>query len=132
MRKVLSALLAIVLVAAVFVPAASARGGRGFHSGGRFHGGHAHGGGRFHGGHGCFGCGFGFGFFSGAVLGGALAAPYYYRPYPYPYYVAPPVYTAPQPYCSTQQGYWQQVPMSSDAGFTTFQNVWVPQQTVCR
>ncbi len=126
MKKLLSALLAIVLVAAVSVPTASARGGRGFH-GGR----------HFRGGHGCFGCGFGFGFFTGAVLGGVLAAPYYYRPYPYyyppyPYYGAPPVYGAPQPYCYTQPGYWQQVPMSSSGGYTTYQNVWVPQQTVCR
>ena len=122
MKKFLGLLLAIVLVVAVSVPTASAWGGRGFHGGGRFQGGR-----------GCFGCGFGFGFFSGAVLGGAWAAPSY-APYPYPYYYygAPPVYAPPQPYCSTQPGYWQQVPLASSGGFTTYQNVWVPEQTVCR
>ncbi len=119
MKRLLIPVLAILLVAAVSVPTASARGGHG-----RFHGG-------WHRGGGCFGCGFGLGFFSGAVLGGALAAPYYYYP-PYPYYVAPPAYAPPQPYCYTQPGYWQQVPMSSDGGYTTYQNVWVPQQAVCR
>ena len=126
MKKFLSALLAIVLVAAVLVPMADARGGRGGF----------HGGGGFHRGHGCFGCGFGFGFFSGVVLGGALAAPYYYYPYYYPYngpYGSPYYYPpAPQPNCYTQQGYWSQVPMSQDSGFTTYQNVWVPGSTVCR
>jgi hypothetical protein len=29
---------------------------------------------------------------AGAVVGGALAAPYYYRPYPYPYYYSGPGY----------------------------------------
>ncbi len=122
MKKLLPVLLAVVLVMTVFVPTASAwrRGG-------------------------CFGCGFGFGFFTGAVVGTALAAPfyyypryypyYYYPPYPYypayPSYVAPPAYAAPQPSCYSQQGYWQQAPVSS-GGFTTYQNVWVPPQTVCR
>jgi hypothetical protein len=123
MKKVLGVLLAIVLVTAVLVPTADAWRGGGHHGGG------------FRGGHGCFGCGFGLGFFSGAVLAG----PYYNSPYnspyyspPYPYYGAPPAYAAPEPSCYTQPGYWQQVPMSSSGGFTTYQNVWVPQQSVCR
>lgn len=123
MKKLLMVLLAIVLVAGVLVPTGSAW-GRGSHGG--WHRG------------GCFGCGFGFGFFSGAVVGGILAAPYYYPPYYYapsyyPPYYAPPAYAAPpRPSCYTQQGYWQQAPMSSSGGFTTYQNVWVPPQTVCR
>ena len=119
MKKFLSVLLVVMLVAVVAVPTASARDGRAFH-GGR----------DFQHGHGCFGCGFGLGVFSGAVIGGALAAPYYYAPYPY--YVAPPAYPAPQPYCYTQPGSWQQVPVSTAGGYTTYQNVWVPEQTVCR
>ncbi len=59
----------------------------------------------------------------GGVLGGALAAPYY---------APPPFYVAPQPYCYTQPGYWSQVPAYGYGGYTTYQNVWVPPQTVCR
>lgn len=124
MKKFLGALLAMMLVAAVAVPTATAGGDRPFHRGRHFHHGH-----------GCYGCGFGLGFFSGAVVGGALAGPYYYHPYyyaPYPTYVAPPVYVAPPPSCATQPGYWQQVPLSDSGGYTTYQNVWVPGQTVCR
>ncbi len=107
MKKLLIVLLAIVMVAAVSVPTASAD--RGWH----------------HRGGGCFGCGFGLGFFSGAVVGGALAAPYYYPP--------PPVYvyTPPPPRCFTQPGYWSQVPYTGYNGYTTYQSVWVPPQTVC-
>lgn len=80
--------------------------------------------------------GFGVGAFTGLILGGALAAPYYYHPYYYaPYYYAPPppaYYYAPTPACYTQPGYWQQVPYTRDGGFTTYQNVWVSPQTVCR
>ena len=111
MKTFLSVLLALVLVTAVLVPAASAwRGG-------------------------CFGCGFGLGFFSGAVVGSVLAHPYYYVPYPYPYdpySVVPPAYPAPPPACSTQSAQWQQVPLARSGGFTTYQNVWVPPQTVCQ
>lgn len=122
MKKFLIVLLAIVLVTAVFVPTASAwrRGG-------------------------CFGCGFGFGVLTGAVVGSALAWPFYYPPYPYyynapypyygvppTYYGVPPAYAVPQPYCYTQQGYWQQAPVSNGGGFTTYQSVWVPPQSVCR
>lgn len=124
MKKLLSALLALLLVAAVSVPTAIAGGGHPFH--GRRH---------FHRGHGCYGCGFGFGFFPGAVVGGAVVGPYYYAPYyyaPYPSYVVPPVYAPPQPSCSTQPGYWQQVPLSDSGGYSTYQNLWVPEQTVCR
>lgn len=90
MKRLLVILVAIVLVATVSVPVASAWGGHGrFHGGGHFRG------------HGCFGCGFGF--FTGAVLGGALAAPYYYPPYYYAPYYPPPVYAVPpQPYCYAQ------------------------------
>jgi len=80
--------------------------------------------------------GFGVGAFTGLVLGGALAAPFYYHPYPYaPYYYAPrppAYYAAPQPSCYTQSGYWSQAPVHQANGFTTYQNVWVPPQEVCR
>ncbi len=72
---------------------------------------------------GCVGCGFVGGLVLGGVLGGALAAPYY---------APPPFYVAPQPYCYTQPGYWSQVPAYGYGGYTTYQNVWVPPQTVCR
>jgi hypothetical protein len=55
-----------------------------------------------------WGWGVGAGFVGGAIIGGALASPYYgyggYYPYPGAYYrppayvVAPPVYYAPRPY----------------------------------
>ncbi len=123
MKKFLVVLMAVLLVTGVTAPAL-AGGGHG-----------SHGGGRSHGGHGGFWPGYGWGFFSGAILGGALAAPYYYAPYYAPYYYAPPPpanYYAPQPSCSTQPGYWQQAPLTSSGGFTTYQNVWAPPQTVCR
>ncbi len=104
MNKLLIVLLAIVMVAAVSVPTASAD--RGWH----------------HRGGGCFGCGFGLGFFSGAVVGGALAAPYY---------APPPVYVVPRPSCYTQPGHWSVLPYTSYNGYTTYQNVWVPPQTIC-
>ena len=155
MKKLLSVLLAIVLVMAVFVPAASARGGGFSGGGGGWHGGGGWRGGGWHGGGwgwrgggwggGCWGCGFGWGDFTGAVLGSALAWPFYYPAYPYSnyapypyygappaYYGAPPAYGGPQSSCYTQQGYWQQAPVSDGGGFTTYQNVWVPPQTVCR
>jgi hypothetical protein len=128
MKKLLIVLLAIVMVGAVSVPMAAAAGGHGFRGGGHFRGG-------FHGGfrgHGCFGCGFGFGFFSGVALGGLWAAPYYYYPPPYYYYPPAATYSAPQSSCYTQPGYWSQAPMNQNGGFTTYQNVWVPAQTVCR
>jgi hypothetical protein len=61
---------------------------------------------------GCWGCGVGAGFVAGAIVGGALAAPYYYGPGPYyygpgygpgpyygagPYYGSGPYYPAPAP-----------------------------------
>jgi len=54
---------------------------------------------------GCWGCGVGAGFVAGAIVGGALAAPYYYGPGPYyygpgPYYgpgYGGPAYPAPAP-----------------------------------
>jgi hypothetical protein len=117
MKKLLILLLAGVMVAAISVPPASARDG-GWHGGGTW--GVRHG---FHAGGGCFGCGFVGGLVLGGVLGGVLAAPYY----------APaPVYAAPAPYCYTQPGHWSQVLYTGNGGYATYQNVWVPPQTVCR
>lgn len=114
MKKLLSVLLATVLLAAVSVPTASAD--RGWHREGRN---------EFHRGGECFGCAFVGGLILGGVLGGVLAAPHYAAPPP-PVYVAPP-----QPTCYTQGGYWQQVPYQNGP-YTAYQNVWVPAQTVCQ
>ena len=53
-----------------------------------------------------FGWGFGAGFLGGAIVGGALAAPYYYGPYPY-YYGAPypPAYYPAPAYGGNAAGY---------------------------
>ncbi len=110
MKKFLIVLLASVMVAAVSVPPASARD---WHRHGGFH----------HRGGGCVGCAFVGGLVLGGVLGGVLAAPYYAPP--------PPVYVAPPPYCTRRPGYWSQVPYTTYGGYTTYQNVWVPPQTVC-
>lgn len=120
MRKLLVPLLAIVLVAAVSVPPASAAP---WGHGGRGDWGERH---EFHGGRGCFGCAFVGGLVLGGVLGGVLAAPYYAAP------PAPPAYAPPPPTCYTQPGYWSQVPYAGPGGYTTYQNVWVPPQTVCQ
>jgi hypothetical protein len=48
-----------------------------------------------------FGWGVGAGFLGGAIVGGALAAPYYYG-YPYPYYG--PYYGRPYPYYGPSYG----------------------------
>ncbi len=109
MKNFLSILLATVLVAAVAVPTASAR------DWGERH--------EFHRGGGCVACGFIGGLALGGILGGALAAPYYAAP-PAPVYLTPPS-------CYTRPGYWSQVPAYGYGGYTTYQNVWVPQQTVC-
>ncbi|HLH87023.1 MAG TPA: BA14K family protein [Xanthobacteraceae bacterium] len=71
-----------------------------------------------HWGHGgCWGCGVGAGFVAGAIIGGALAAPYYYGPgygyYGVPYYYgggpyyygAGPYYPAPAPVYGPAPGY---------------------------
>jgi len=119
MKKLLIPLLAIVLVAAVSVPPASAAWGR--DGGGRGGWGERH---EFHGRGGCVGCGFLGGLVVGGILGGVLAAPYY---------APPPVYAAPPPpTCYTQPGYWSRVPNTGSGGYTTYQNVWVPPQTVCQ
>jgi hypothetical protein len=62
------------------------------------HGGwHGHGGG--------WGWGVGAGLATGAIIGGALAAPYYYGGYPYGGYYAPgPGYYAEQPYYEDEGG----------------------------
>ncbi len=121
MKKFLIVLLAIVMVAGVSVPTASAK-DHGWHHGwhGRGDWGHRH---EFHRDGGCVGCGFFGGLVLGGVLGGALAAPYY---------APPPVYVVPQPYCYTRPAYWSQVPYTSYGGYTTYQNVWVSPQTVCQ
>ncbi len=107
MKRVSIPLLAIMLVTAVIVPPANAQWGRGWH--GRGGSGERH---EFHRGGGCVGCGF----LGGLILGGVLAAPYY----------------APPPTRYTQPGYWPQIPYTSPGGYTTFQNVWVPSQTICQ
>ena len=119
MRKLLIVLLALGIVAAVAVSPASAD--QGWHGRGGW--GVRH---EVHRGGGCVGCGFVGGLFLGGALGAALAAPYFYAP-PAPVYVGPP-----PPACYTQPGYWSQVPYTSYGGYTTYQNVWVPPQTVCR
>ncbi len=110
MKKFLVPLLALMLVAAVSVPPASAdRGWEGrdrgapheFHNGGAFLG----------------------GLLLGGVLGGILGAPYA---------APPPVYVTPPPACYTQPGYWTQVPHVRPDGYTTYHNVWVPPRTVCQ
>src|SRR3989304_4664865 len=134
MKKLLSILLALGMVAAVAVsPASADRGWHGRGGGGVRHEVHRGGGcvgcgfvgGPPPGGGGCVGCGFVGGLLLGGALGAAMAAPYYYAP-PAPVYVAPP-----PPACYTQRGYWSQVPYTSYGGYTTYQNVWVPPQTVC-
>lgn len=92
MKKILVSLLAIVLVAALLVPPASATPwGRDARGGwGERH--------EFHGGRGCVGCALFGGLVLGGILGGVLAAPYYAAP--------PPVYATPPPTCYTQPGYW--------------------------
>ncbi len=123
MKKVLVILVAVLLVVGIVAPPAALAWDRGWHGGYRGHGGHwRHGG---YGGHGGFWPGYAFGAFTGLVLGGALAAPYYAAPPPY-------FYAPPPPSCYTQGGYWTQVPYISYGGYTTYQNVWVPAQTVCR
>ncbi len=118
MKKLLAPLLALVLVAGVSVPTASAAWG------GRWHGrggwGERH---DFHRDRGCVACGVIGGLILGGIIGGALAAPHYASP--------PPVYAPPPPACYTQPGYWSQVPYAGPDGYTVYQNVWVPPRTVC-
>jgi hypothetical protein len=119
MKKLLVSLLAIVLVTGVSLPTASAAWG-GWH--GREGWGERH---DSHRGGGCVGCAILGGLVLGGILGGALAAPYYSAP--------PPVYAPPPPTCYTQPGHWEQVPAyTAPNGYTTYQNVWVPAQTVCQ
>ena len=70
---------------------------------------------------GCVGCGFVGGLVVGGILGSLLGAPYA---------VPPPVYDPP-PACYMRPGYWSQVPVVRPDGFTTYQNVWVPPQSLC-
>jgi len=115
MRKFLLPLLAGLLMLTVSAAPASAAWGRGDWG----HEGHRGG---------CVGCGFVGGLVVGGVLGGlvgsALAGPAYAGP--------PPIYApAPPRTCDTQPGYWSQVPSVGPGGYTVYQNVWVPPQTVC-
>ncbi len=119
MKKLLVPLLALVLVAGISIPTADAAWGGGWH--GRWGRGERH---EFHRGHGCVACGFLGGLVLGGIVGGALAAPYYAPPATV---YAPP----PPPACYTQPGYWSQVPHTDPYGYITYQNVWVPPQTVC-
>jgi hypothetical protein len=118
MKKFVIPLLALVLVA-VAVPPASAAWGRGSSGPGGW--GERH---ETHRGGGCVGCGFLGGLILGGILGGVLAAPYYGPP---PVYAVPP-----PPTCYIQPGYWSLVPVAGPGGYVTYQNVWVPPQTVCR
>jgi hypothetical protein len=65
---------------------------------------------------GCPGCAFLGGVVVGGLLAGAAAAPVY----------------APQPVCYAQPGYWSQAPVTRPDGYTEYQSVWVPPQTVCQ
>jgi hypothetical protein len=86
------------------------------------------------GGKGNFWGGFAAGTATGLVFG-TLAAPRYYAPAPVYYYPAP-TYVYPAPVCRNLQtpGFWQQVPVTDQAGFTTYQSQWVPGsiQQVCQ
>ncbi len=113
MKKLSTACLAALLVIGMTAPALAWGHG---HPGGWGHRGGWHGG---------FWPGYAAGAFTGLAFE-ALAAPYYSVP-PVPVYVAPP-----PPTCYTQPGYWTQVPLTEQDGFTTYQNVWVPGGTVCR
>ena len=119
MKKSLIALLAIVLIAGVSVPTASAAWDRGPHGRGGW-------GDRqeYRGGGGCPACGFIGGLVLGGILGGVLATPSTPPP--------PPVYAPPPRTCYTQPGYWAQVPYSRSGGYTTYQNVWVAPRTICQ
>jgi len=109
MRKLLPVLLAVVLLGTVPALSPALAGGHGgSHSG---HGGS-------HPGHGHIHPGFGV---------GVLVGPAYVYPYLGPVYVEPL-----PPTCYTTQGYWAQVPVTPAYGFPTYQNVWVPPQTVCQ
>ena len=124
MKRVIAVMLAGVLSLGLgAVPAAAHSGGHGGgHGGGG--GGHHGGGGSHHGGHGHHG-GVGIGVFPGFVW----AAPYYAPPV----YVPFPVYPEPPgPSCYAQPGYWTQVPLAQEGGFTTYQWQWVPDQMLCR
>ena len=103
MKRMVTAFVALVLVAAVLVlPAPADAWGRGFH---HFH--HFH---HFH--RCCFFGGFAAGAFTGVVLGSAFAPVY---AYPAPVYVAPPPTYAPPPpaywyFCRSAGAYYPYVP----------------------
>ncbi len=117
MKKWAVSLLALVVILVASIPPASAaprgywdgRGGREIV--------------REHHGGGCVACGIVGGLLVGGIVGGLIAHAY----------AAPPaVVAAPAPACYTQPGYWGQAPVTRPDGYTTYQQVWVPPQTVCQ
>jgi hypothetical protein len=127
MKRLLVVLLVTAVAMAAGAPAADARNGAHSRPPSSQHRSHSHS--HSHRGHG-FGWGFGFGFLSGTFLGAPFYAPSYYAP---PLYAPPPAYYGPPPAsCYAADGYWTSVPLSTDGGFTTYQQVWVPPQTICR
>ena len=63
------------------------------------------------------------GFGTGLLLGGALASPYYYRPYYYgppAYYAPPPAYYSPSPYAGDAVAYCSRRYRSYDPASGTF------------
>ncbi len=115
--KRLAPALVIVVLLAGMVPSAMAAPYRGWENGR----GHVerH---ESHGNTGCVACGVIGGLILGGVVGGLIA-----------HAVAPPpVVAAPAPACYTQPGYWGQAPVTRPDGYTSYQSVWVPPQTVCQ
>ena len=97
MRKILTALVAAASISAAAI-AVSSPADAYWRGGGGWHGGY---GGGWRGGY----WGPGVGFAAGALLGGALAAPYYYRPYGYGYYPYGGPYAAPCVWRRVWNGY---------------------------
>ncbi len=117
MKKWLISLMALVLILIVSSPPVSAAPGRSWDRRGRegFH--------EFHGRESCVACGVVGGLVLGGIVGGLIA---------HAYAAPPPVVAAPAPACYTQPGYWGQAPVTRPDGYTSYQQVWVPPQTVCQ
>jgi hypothetical protein len=97
MKKILTALVAAASISAAAI-AVSSPADAYWRGGGGWHGGYYGGGWRG-------GYGPGLGFAAGALLGGAIAAPYYYRPYGYGYYPYGGPYAAPCVWRRVWNGY---------------------------